>query len=117
MLDSNDEWTLHFPNSYIEQYGSVGGILFLLENRDKLINTDRLESPIIYAFKQATKYSLKGDYLNLYDELLGITKDFTDDMTVLNLIEYIDKNGLNYLREKINNLDKLQLKFDEKYLH
>lgn len=45
-------------NSYIEQYGSVGGILYLLENRDKLINTDRLESPITYAFKQATKYSI-----------------------------------------------------------
>ena len=89
-------------NSYIEQYGNVGGILYLLENRDKLINTDRLESPITYAFKQATKYSLKGDYLNLYDELLDITKGFTDDMTVLNLIEYTDKNGLNYLREKNN---------------
>ena len=76
-------------------------IEFLI-NRGKLINTDRLESPITYAFKQATKYSLKGDYLNLYDELLDITKGFTDDMTVLNLIEYIDKNGLNYLREKNN---------------
>jgi hypothetical protein len=27
-------------------------------NRGKLINTDRLESPITYAFKQATKYSI-----------------------------------------------------------
>ena len=74
----------------------------IYRNRNKLINTDRLESPITYAFKQATKYSLKGDYLNLYDELLGITKDFTDDMTVLDLIEFIDINGLEYLREKNN---------------
>ena len=35
---------------------------FIRRNRNKLINTDRLESPITYAFKQATKYSLKGDY-------------------------------------------------------
>ena len=32
-------------------------IEFLI-NRGKLINTDRLESPITYAFKQATKYSI-----------------------------------------------------------
>lgn len=35
-------------------------IEFLI-NRGKLINTDRLESPITYAFKQATKYSIKGE--------------------------------------------------------
>ena len=37
-------------------------IEFLI-NRGKLINTDRLESPITYAFKQATKYGLKGKRL------------------------------------------------------
>ena len=57
-------------NSYIEQYGSVGGILYLLENRDKLINTDRLESPITYAFKQATKYGIKGKRLKVLQEVL-----------------------------------------------
>ena len=59
-------------NSYIEQYGSVGGILYLLENRDKLINTDRLESPITYAFKQATKYSIKGERRQV---MLNLLKD------------------------------------------
>ena len=57
-------------NSYIEQYGSVGGILYLLENRDKLINTDRLESPITYAFKQSTKYGIKGKRLKVLQEVL-----------------------------------------------
>lgn len=33
---------------------------YILQHKDKLINTDRLESPITYAFKQATKYGLKG---------------------------------------------------------
>lgn len=31
---------------------------YILQHKDKLINTDRLESPITYAFKQATKYSI-----------------------------------------------------------
>lgn len=35
----------------------------ILSNKNKLINTDRLESPITYAFKQATKYGLKGKRL------------------------------------------------------
>ena len=38
-------------------------IWYMVENKDKLINTDRLESPITYAFKQATKYGLKGERL------------------------------------------------------
>lgn len=36
---------------------------YILQHKDKLINTDRLESPITYAFKQATKYGLKGKRL------------------------------------------------------
>lgn len=41
-------------------------IEFLI-NRGKLINTDRLESPITYAFKQATKYGLKGERLKILE--------------------------------------------------
>lgn len=36
---------------------------YILQHKDKLINTDRLESPITYAFKQAIKYGLKGERL------------------------------------------------------
>ena len=39
-------------------------------NREKLINTDRLESPISYAFKQATKYSIKGERRQVMLDLL-----------------------------------------------
>lgn len=103
-LDLLFSWTNQDTESYLYVVSGyyINPMSHMVAYKNKLINTDRLESPITYAFKQATKYSLKGDYLNLYDELLDITKDFTDDMTVLNLIEYIDKNGLNYLREKNN---------------
>ena len=92
-------------NNFIEKYidynrNTIDSVIWqLYSNRSKLINTNRLESPVTYAFKQATKYSLKGNYLNLYDELLSITKDFTDDKTILNLIEYINKN-IAVLKEK-----------------
>ena len=41
-----------------------------LINRGRLINTDRLESPITYAFKQATKYSIKGERRQVMLDLL-----------------------------------------------
>jgi predicted nucleotidyltransferase len=44
----------------------------IYRNRDKLINTDRLESPITYAFKQATKYSIKGERRQV---MLNLLKD------------------------------------------
>ena len=43
---------------------------YIHENRNKLINTDRLESPITYAFKQATKYSIKGERRQVMTNLL-----------------------------------------------
>lgn len=45
-------------------------IWYIYKNRDKLINTDRLESPITYAFKQATKYGLKGERLKVLQDVL-----------------------------------------------
>ena len=43
---------------------------YILQHKDKLINTDRLESPITYAFKQATKYGIKGKRLKVLQEVL-----------------------------------------------
>ena len=43
---------------------------YILQHKDKLINTDRLESPITYAFKQATKYGLKGERRQVMMNLL-----------------------------------------------
>ena len=41
-------------------------------NREKLINTDRMQSPITCAFKQATKYSIKGERRQV---MLNLLKD------------------------------------------
>ena len=55
----------NFIEKYIEYNRNVTDSVIwqLYSNRSKLINTDRLESPITYAFKQATKYGLKGKRL------------------------------------------------------
>ena len=58
-------------------------IEFLI-NRGKLINTDRLESPITYAFKQATKYSIKGNYIKLLDCLI----ELSDRLIVTNVEDF-----------------------------
>ena len=45
---------------------------YIHENRNKLINTNRLESPITYAFKQAEKYSIKGTRYKIMQDILVI---------------------------------------------
>lgn len=77
-------------------------IEFLI-NRGKLINTDRLESPITYAFKQATKYGLKGQRRLIMLQILEKAKLLSDIHTVQDLIPLIqnmfdDKHlGINIL--------------------
>lgn len=57
---------------------------FIHRNRNKLINTDRLESPITYAFKQATKYGLKGERLKVLEEVLQVARDLIEKYQVQN---------------------------------
>ena len=116
-------------NSYIEQYGSVGGILYLLENRDKLINTDRLESPITYAFKQATKYSIKGERRQVMMNLLKDVNTYLFlDTTPANvslskfMTDFIYQDGTpvinHYIEGKHVKIDILDNKGkEEKYLY
>lgn len=97
---------------------------YIHENRDKLINTDRLESPITYAFKQATKYGLKGERLKVLElvkqkaKYLKKHKTLAELRTVVveDLIDYTDLMELeipnNHLR--IDVLDNKGKK--EKYL-
>ena len=97
---------------------------YIHENRNKLINTDRLESPITYAFKQATKYGLKGERLKVLKlvkqkaEYLKKNKTLTELRTVVveDLIDHTDLMDLeipnNHL--KIDVLDNKGKK--EKYL-
>ena len=87
-----------------------------LINRGKLINTDRLESPITYAFKQATKYSLKGTRRNTILQILDKCKLLSDLHTVEDLTELL-LNG-NFIDGKHVRIDELDNKGKiEKYLY
>ena len=101
----------------------------LLYNRNKLINTDRLESPITYAFKQATKYGLKGERLKVLKEVLQAARDLIEKYQVQN---ELNNNGtavayipnVKELVKELEPLDGKHLKIDvldnkgkkEKYL-
>lgn len=99
----------HTATSYIP-------IWYIINHKDKLISTDRLESPVTYAFKQATKYGLKGERLKVLQTVLeeakrissalkGITKG---DVKTLLMDGYL---GLDMKIPKI--LDNKYLKIDE----
>lgn len=102
----------------------------ILNNKDKLINTDRLESPISYAFKQSVKYGLKGERLKVLQGILTEANNylsgkisrhitlskFLDDYTyrngkpIMNLHDYID--GKHVKIDVLDNKGK-----EEKYLY
>lgn len=71
-----------------------------------------------YIISQSQRIVLKKSFRirNVYRKYIDSRKKdvniFLDPIRVVGQIE-----DLNYLREKINNLDKLQLKFDEKYIY
>lgn len=65
---SEDLWRYRKMGNVYGEHKSI--IRYIYENRNKLINTDRLESPITYAFKQATKYSIKGERRQVMLDLL-----------------------------------------------
>ena len=75
-------------------------------------------SKVQYIISQSKRIVLKKSFRirNVYRKYIDSRKKdvdiFLDPLKVIRQIE-----DLNYLREKINNLDKLQLKLDEKYLH
>lgn len=81
---------------------------YIHENRNKLINTDRLESPITYAFKQATKYGLKGERLKVLE-------------TVLDKSKYLKKTYLPQVRtplvsDLIDHTDLMELEIPNSHL-
>ena len=105
-----------YVNERIEQYYGDRDILrYLYDNRPLLINTDRLESPCTYAFKQATKYGLKGQRRNTMLVLLDKCKLLSDLHTVEDLTELL-QNG-NLIDNKHVRIDELDNKGKiEKYL-
>lgn len=122
----------NFIEKYIEYNRNITDSVIwkLYSNRSKLINTDRLESPITYAFKQATKYGLKGERLRVLQGILTeannylsgkisrhvTLSEFLDDYTyrngkpIMNLHDYIDGKHV-----KIDTLDNKGK--EEKYLY
>lgn len=109
--------TKTYINDRIEQYyGDRQALRYLYDNRPLLINTDRLESPCSYAFKQATKYSLKGIRRNTILQILDKCKLLSDLHTVEDLTELL-LNG-NLIDGKHVRIDELDNKGKiEKYLY
>ena len=77
-------------------------IEYLYTCRYNLINTDRLESPCTYAFKQATKYGVKGERRSKLLYVLDRCKFLSDIHNVEDLIPFIKLDD-KYL--KIDTLD------------
>lgn len=112
----------HTSTSYIP-------IWYILYHKDKLINTDKLESPITYAFKQATKYSIKGERRQVMLDLLKHVNTYLFlDTTPANvplskfMTEFIYEDGTpiinQYLDGKHVKIDVLDNKGkEEKYLY
>lgn len=136
-LDLLFSWDYEHVEQYYYDYNNQGSnvelifnpVLFMKDNKDKLINTDRLESPITYAFKQATKYGLKGERLKVLQEVLQAAKDLIEKYQVQN---ELNNNGtavayipnVKELVKELEPLDGKHLKIDvldnkgkkEKYL-
>lgn len=85
----------------------------MLTYKHKLINTDRLESPITYAFKQATKYGLKGKRRLIIMQILEKAKLLSDIHTVEDILPLLE----NMFDDKYLRIDELYNKGKmEKYL-
>ena len=101
----------------------------IFTNRNKLINTDKLESPISYAFKQATKYSIKGERRQVMLDLLKHVNTYLFlDTTPANvplskfMMDFIYEDGTpiinQYIDDKHVKIDILDNKGkEEKYLY
>lgn len=75
-LDLLFSWTNQDTESYLYVVSGyyINPMAQINTYKNKLINTDRLESPITYAFKQATKYGLKGERLKVLETVLDKSK-------------------------------------------
>ena len=110
---SEDLWRYRKMGNVYGEHKSI--IRYIYENRNKLINTDRLESPITYAFKQATKYGLKGERLKVLQNVLQGTKNFLkewQDVIITPQVHHLLED--DYYELNINSLiDNKHVKVDE----
>ena len=116
-LDLLFSWKCDHVEQYITrtQKHGMNDICNLIVNKDQLINTDRLESPITYAFKQATKYGLKGERLKVLQNVLQGAKNFLQewkDAIVTPQVHHLLED--DYYELNINSLiDNKHVKIDE----
>ena len=76
-LDLLFSWTNKDTESYLYAVSDyINPMAHIVTYKNKLINTDRLESPITYAFKQATKYGIKGTRYKIFLEILDRIEKF-----------------------------------------
>lgn len=77
-LDLLFSWTNKDTESYLYVVSGyyINPMAQINTYKNKLINTDRLESPITYAFKQATKYGIKGNRYKVFLEVLDRIERF-----------------------------------------
>lgn len=92
-------------------------IEYIKEYANKLINIDKLMSPISYAYKQATKYGLKGERKQALDKILAQAQEIVDSsdtewFTVSDLVKVIDFSNKHYSIDKLDNKGTI-----EKYLN
>ena len=108
-------------DNFIEKYinydrNTTDSVIWqLYSNRSKLINTSRLESPVTYAFKQATKYGIKGERYSKLLEALKVAKELSEG-SVRDLVQYFP--FADVFDDKYVKVDKLKNKdIDEYYLN
>lgn len=104
-------------------------IQFIRSHVDKLINSHRLESPCIYAFKQATKYSIKGTRYKILMKILDAAINYynldstSKDVTIEKFVADCTSENLqisikDYFDDKYLKIDELNNKgYIEKYLY
>jgi len=115
-LDLLFSWTNKDTESYLYAVSDyINPMAQIVTYKNKLINTDRLESPITYAFKQATKYGLKGERLKVLQNVLQGTKNFLKewkDVIVTPQVHHLLED--DYYELNINSLiDNKHVKIDE----
>ena len=116
-LDLLFSWTNQDTESYLYVVSGyyINPMAQIVTYKNKLINTDRLESPITYAFKQATKYGLKGERLKVLQNVLQGTKNFLQewkDVIVTPQVHHLLED--DYYELNINSLiDNKHVKIDE----
>ena len=86
---------------------------YIHENRNKLINTDRLESPITYAFKQAEKYSIKGTRYKIMQDILVIINRILYNDYGMSIYENKNLQIKDCIKEFEGFFDNKHVKIDE----